>query len=133
MTAVARIQDDGGHGCQDTEAMAVQDTDDDLALHRRLAAGDRAAFDELYRRYAAQAYGLAYRVTGQQMLAQDVVHDAFMALWRAPQALHERRGAFPTVFLSMGPPPGGGQGRRGQRPRARTQKAGDPEPPPGEE
>src|SRR5436305_8307060 len=68
VTAVARIQDDAGHGCQDTDAMAVQDTDDDLGLHRRLAAGDRTAFNELYRRYAAQAYGLAYRVTGQQML-----------------------------------------------------------------
>ena len=81
--------------------MAVQDTADDLELHRRLAAGDRSAFDELYRRYAAQAYGLAYRVTGTQMLAQDVVHDAFMALWRAPEAFDERRGSFRTFFLSM--------------------------------
>src|SRR4051794_41309016 len=123
MTAVARIQDDGGHGCQDTEAMAVQDTDDDLALHRRLAAGDRAAFDELYRRYAAQAYGLAYRVTGQQMLAQDVVHDAFMALWRGPAALHQRPGAVLALFLSIVPHRGGGPGRRGERLPARTHKA----------
>src|SRR4051794_41717970 len=106
MTAVARIQDDGGHGCQDTEAMAVQDTDDDLALHRRLAAGDRTAFNELYRRYAAQAYGLAYRVTGQQMLAQDVVHDAFMALWRAPGAFDAPPRAFRAFFLFIVPPPG---------------------------
>jgi signal transduction histidine kinase len=46
---------------------------DDLELHRRLASGDRGAFDELYRRYSPTAYGLAYRLTGQQMLAQDVV------------------------------------------------------------
>src|SRR4051794_41599857 len=116
MTAVARIQDDGGHGCQDTEAMAVQDTDDDLALHRRLAAGDRAAFDELYRRYAAQAYGLAYRVTGQQMLAQDVVHDAFMALWRAPPAFRTRRGGLWSFFLSLVHPPGAVSRRSPPRP-----------------
>jgi RNA polymerase sigma factor (sigma-70 family) len=74
---------------------------DDLELHRRLVAGDRGGFDELYRRYAAPAYGLAYRVLGQQILAQDVVHDAFMALWRAPEAYDPARGAFRTFFLSL--------------------------------
>jgi RNA polymerase sigma-70 factor (ECF subfamily) len=73
----------------------------DLELHRRLTSGDREAFDELYRRYAAPAYSLAYRVTAQQVLAQDVVHDAFMALWRAPEAFDPSRGAFRTFFLSL--------------------------------
>jgi RNA polymerase sigma-70 factor (ECF subfamily) len=70
---------------------------DDLELHRGLASGDRGSFDELYRRYSSSAYGLAYRITGQQVLAQDVVHDAFMALWRAPEAYDPARGAFPTT------------------------------------
>jgi RNA polymerase sigma-70 factor (ECF subfamily) len=74
---------------------------EDLELQRRLASGDRGAFDELYRRYSAPAYGLAYRVLGQQVLAQDVVHDAFMALWRAPEAYDATRGAFRTFFLSL--------------------------------
>ncbi len=108
--------------------MAVQDTADDLELHRHLAAGDRAAFDELYRRYAAQAYGLAYRVTGQQMIAQDVVHDAFMALWRAPEAFDPRRGSFRTFFLSMVHHRGVDQVRREQRLRARTEKAANLDP-----
>jgi len=80
----------------------VADTDrEDLDLHRRLSGGDRGAFDELYRRYAPPAYGLAYRLTGQQILAQDVVHDAFMALWRAPEAFDPARGTFRTFFLSL--------------------------------
>jgi len=80
----------------------VRDTDlDDLELHRRLSAGDRGAFDELYRRYSPSAFGLAYRLTGQQVLAQDVVHDAFLALWRAPEAFDPARGAFRTFFLSL--------------------------------
>ncbi len=74
---------------------------EDLELHRRLLGGDRSAFDELYRRYSPPAYGLAYRVTGQQILAQDVVHEAFMALWRAPEAFDAARGAFRTFFLSL--------------------------------
>jgi RNA polymerase sigma factor (sigma-70 family) len=82
--------------------MGVREGDrEDLELHRRLTAGDRGAFDELYRRYASAAYGLAYRLTGQQILAQDVVHDAYMALWRAPEAYDPARGAFRTFFLSL--------------------------------
>src|SRR5437868_1796046 len=52
---------------------AMRDSDvDDTELHRRLSEGEQHAFEELYRRYAAAAYGLAYRLTGQQVLAQDV-------------------------------------------------------------
>src|SRR5919204_221398 len=58
-----------------------EDTDQfDLECHRRLRQGDREAFEELYRRYAPGAYGLALRVTGQELLAQEVVHEAFLAL-----------------------------------------------------
>ena len=57
---------------------------EDLELHRRLSTGDRGAFDELYRRYSPTAYGIAYRLTGQRLLAQDVVHDAFLAQGAAP-------------------------------------------------
>jgi RNA polymerase sigma-70 factor, ECF subfamily len=74
---------------------------EDLALHRRLAGGDAGAFEELYRRYASTAHGLAFRVTGQRILAQDVVHDAFLALWRAPEAYDPARGSFRTFFLSL--------------------------------
>src|SRR5204862_3798941 len=82
---------------------SVRDGDrEDLELHRRLAAGDRGGFDELYHRYAGPAYGLAYRVTGQQILAQDVVHDAFLALWRAPRGCDPARGPFRAFFLAPG-------------------------------
>ena len=64
----------------------------DLELHRRLQDGDERAFEEIYKTYAAAAYGMAYRVLGQDALAQEVVHDAFMALWRAPEAYDLPRG-----------------------------------------
>src|SRR6266511_4095243 len=73
----------------------------DLELHERLRSSDLDAFEEVYRRYAPGAYGLALRVTGQEMLAQEVVHDAFMALWRAPEAYDPARGPFRAFFLSL--------------------------------
>lgn len=73
----------------------------DLELHRRLRSGDGGAFEELYRRYAPAAHGMAIRVTGQETLAQEVVHDAFLAVWRAPEAFDPARGSFRTFFLSL--------------------------------
>jgi RNA polymerase sigma factor (sigma-70 family) len=101
---------------------------DDLELHRSLSAGDRGAFDDLYRRYSASAYGLAYRITGQQVLAQDVVHDAFMALWRAPEAFDPARGAFRTFFLSLVHHRAVDTVRREERIRARQERASNLEP-----
>jgi RNA polymerase sigma factor (sigma-70 family) len=73
----------------------------DRELHRGVIARDRAAFEHLYARYSAAAYGLAFRVTGRTALAQDVVHDAFLAIWRAPEAFDPARGTFRAFFLSL--------------------------------
>jgi RNA polymerase sigma factor (sigma-70 family) len=73
----------------------------DADLQRRVAMGERAPFEELYRLYSAPAYGLALRVTGHDLLAQEVVHDAFIALWSAPEAFDPERGAFRSFFLSL--------------------------------
>lgn len=106
---------------------------DDLELHRRLSGGDRGAFDELYRRYAGAAYGLALRLVRQELLAQDVVHDAFMALWRAPEAYDPDRGPFRTFFLSLVHHRAVDTIRREERLRARTERAANLEPVTGED
>jgi RNA polymerase sigma factor (sigma-70 family) len=113
--------------------VVLENDRDDLELHRRLSAGDRGAFDQLYRRYAGSAYGLAYRVTGQQLLAQDVVHDAFLALWRAPEAYDPARGAFRTFFLSLVHHRAVDTVRREERLRRRTERASNLEPVRGED
>jgi RNA polymerase sigma factor (sigma-70 family) len=101
-----------------------EDTDQlDLELHHRLRSGDRAAFEELYRRYAPGSFGLALHVTGQELLAQEVVHDAFMALWRAPGAFDPARGAFRSFFLSLVHHRAVDTVRREERLRRRTERA----------
>src|SRR5688500_16019075 len=106
---------------------------EDLELQRRLLSGDRGAFDELYRRYSPPAYGLAYRLTGQQILAQDVVHEAFLALWRAPEAFDPARGAFRSFFLSLVHHRAVDVVRREERLRRRTERASNLEPVRGED
>lgn len=105
----------------------------DRELHRRLSSGDRGAFDELYRRYSGAAYGLALRLIRQELLAQDVVHDAFMALWRAPEAYDPSRGPFRTFFMSLVHHRAVDTIRREERLRARTERAANLEPVTGED
>jgi RNA polymerase sigma-70 factor (ECF subfamily) len=50
----------------------------DAALLERFAAGDRVALDELFRRYRAVAYRVAYRLLGREADALDAVQDAFV-------------------------------------------------------
>src|SRR5439155_3778203 len=105
----------------------------DLDLHRRLLLGDRAAFDALYERYAGAAYGLAFRVTGQELLAEDVVHDSFLAVWKAPEAYDPARGAFRTFFLALVHHRAVDLVRRESRLRARSERAANLEPLVGED
>jgi RNA polymerase sigma-70 factor, ECF subfamily len=100
----------------------------DLELHRRLLEGDEQAFAELYAAYAPAAYGMAYRVTGQETLAQDVVHDAFIALWRAPEAYDPARGSLRTFFLSLVHHRAVDTVRREERMRRRNERAANLEP-----
>ncbi|GBC87828.1 ECF RNA polymerase sigma factor SigK [bacterium HR12] len=105
----------------------------DLELHRRVALGDAEAFEALYRRFAPIAYGLARRVTAQDALAQEVVQDAFLALWRAPEAYDPARGPFRTFFLSLVHHRAVDAVRREQRLRTRGERAANLERPVGED
>ena len=50
----------------------------DAALLERFAGGDPAALDELFRRYRAVAYRVAYRLLGREADALDAVQDGFI-------------------------------------------------------
>lgn len=77
----------------------VAESDPELA--RRLADRDPSAFEALYRRYGPAAYGLALRIVRQPAFAQEVVAEAFTALWAAPEAYDPVRGTFRTFLLSL--------------------------------
>ena len=55
----------------------------DAVLMERAAGGDADAFALIYDRHASAALGLAHRMVRQQGAAEDVVQQAFLALWRS--------------------------------------------------
>lgn len=73
----------------------------DHELIRRIAERDPGAFEELYRRYAPAAYGIALRVVRDRGLAEEVAHESFMAVWTAPESYDPARGRFRSFFLSL--------------------------------
>ena len=104
----------------------------DLELVRRLHDADTAAFDALYRRYAPAALGVATRVLRQPVLAEEVVHDTFLAIWTAPEAYDPSRGPFRTFLLSLVHHRAVDAVRREERLRAREARA-NPVPVPDED
>jgi RNA polymerase sigma-70 factor (ECF subfamily) len=58
--------------------------DDELILMQRVAGRDQAALSELYRRYAGLVYGVAMRVLQNPTLAEEVLQDTFVKVWREP-------------------------------------------------
>ena len=47
--------------------------------------GDKNAFEELVRRHQELVFSLAYKLTGNRELANDVAQEAFIRAWKAIQ------------------------------------------------
>ena len=75
--------------------------DMDRAVLVRLADGELDALEHLYDRYKTMAYSIAYRITNDPTLAEDVVQEAFLGAWRNAARYIEGRGSVKTWLLSI--------------------------------
>ena len=80
-------------------ASAVDEAD--RAVLVRLADGELDALEDLYDRYKAMAYSIAYRITNDATLAEDVVQEAFLGAWRNASRYVEGRGSVKTWLLAI--------------------------------
>jgi RNA polymerase sigma-70 factor (ECF subfamily) len=74
---------------------------DDAALAERMRGGDREAVGEFYDRHAPQAYAIAVRILSDQYAAEDVVHDAFVAVWQQIDRFDPGRGSLRAWLLTI--------------------------------
>ncbi len=72
----------------------------DFDLVGRVAAGSQEALVEAYRRHAAYVHGVAVRVAGPGVLAEEVTQDVFLALWRQPERFDPSRSSL-RGYLAM--------------------------------
>jgi RNA polymerase sigma-70 factor, ECF subfamily len=81
------------------DPVAVTDAD----LVARIVAGDvDAAMAELYRRYETWLYRCGLRALGDAGLAQDMVQECFVRLWRNAGQFDPARGSVGTYLLVIG-------------------------------
>lgn len=65
----------------------------DERLMRQVALGDSAAFEELYRRHVRGALLTARRQGAPPELAEEIVQEAFVSLWRRAGQFQAQRGS----------------------------------------
>jgi RNA polymerase sigma-70 factor (ECF subfamily) len=71
----------------------------DIAVLRRLAAGEQAALGVLYDRHAGLLLALGVRIVGVRREAEDLVHDVFLEAWRHAGDYQAERGSVKTWLL----------------------------------
>jgi RNA polymerase sigma-70 factor, ECF subfamily len=73
----------------------------DEALVALVARSSDAALGELYDRYVGVAYGLAHRVVRDAALAEDVVQEAFLGVWRSAGRFVPERAKASTWIMTF--------------------------------
>ncbi len=64
-------------------------------------AGDADAFEVVYDRHCDAAFSLAYRMCGRRASAEDVLQEAFLALWRSGARYDHTRGSVRNWILRI--------------------------------
>jgi RNA polymerase sigma-70 factor (ECF subfamily) len=80
-----------------TDVSVLADED----LMQLMRQGDAQAFEMIYERHKTAAFSLAYRMTGRQGAAEDVVQEAFLSLWRSGARYDRARGSVRTWILGI--------------------------------
>jgi RNA polymerase sigma-70 factor, ECF subfamily len=73
----------------------------DEELMHLVCAGDAQAFEIVFDRHSGAAFSLAYRMCGRQAMAEDIVQEAFVSLWRSGARYDATRGSVRTWVLSV--------------------------------
>lgn len=61
--------------------------------------GDARAFEVIFDRHSAVSFSLAYRMCGRRAMAEDVVQEAFLSLWRSGARYDRTRGSVRSWIL----------------------------------
>ncbi|HUA10638.1 MAG TPA: sigma-70 family RNA polymerase sigma factor [Solirubrobacteraceae bacterium] len=73
----------------------------DEELMSLAARGDADAFELVYDRHSGVAYSLAYRICGRAAITDEVLQDAFLAVWRTAERYEPQRGSVRSWILRI--------------------------------
>ena len=73
----------------------------DEALLNAIAGGATWALESLYDRYSRVLYSLAYRMVADHQIAEDLLQDAFISIWRRATSYSPQSGAAHSWLISI--------------------------------
>ena len=73
----------------------------DEDLMQLVRQGNASAFEMIYERHSQAAFSLAYRMAGARGVAEDVVQEAFLNIWRSGARYERTRGSVRTWVLGI--------------------------------
>ncbi len=88
-------------GAVTSPARRPEDASGDAEVMRRIRAGDRSGIDDLYERFRRPAFALARRILSDDALAEDVIQEVFLSVWRDPAAFDRGRGSVASWLLAV--------------------------------
>ena len=80
---------------EDLRSLADED------LMQLVQRGHAAAFELVYDRHSQAAFSLAYRMAGSRGIAEDIVQEAFLNIWRSGARYERARGSVRTWVLGI--------------------------------
>ena len=82
---------------QQVDLLTLADED----LMQLVHDGEARAFEVIFDRHGSAAFSLAYRMCGRRAMAEDVVQEAFLSLWRSGARYDHARGSMRSWVLSV--------------------------------
>jgi RNA polymerase sigma-70 factor (ECF subfamily) len=70
-------------------------------LLEAVAAGNRAAFEAVYRRTNVKLFGVALRILPERQEAEEVLQEVYLAVWRRAGAFDPARGTAMTWLITL--------------------------------
>jgi RNA polymerase sigma-70 factor (ECF subfamily) len=68
---------------------------------RRVGDGDRAAFEEVYRRTSAKLFGVCLRILPMRQEAEEALQEAYLSVWRRAATFDGTRGSAMTWLITL--------------------------------
>ncbi len=85
---------------QETPSVPNNEMSDELLIHA-IAGGAVWAMEPLYQRYSRILYSLVYRMVADRQVAEDLLQDAFLSVWRRATSYSPQSGAVSSWLVSI--------------------------------
>lgn len=79
----------------------MADTQETIDLVQGLQEGNEKALSTLYDNYSPALYGLILKIVRDDAIAQDILQDCFVKIWKKAQSYDPSKGSFFTWMLNI--------------------------------